>query len=141
MTWTTQAVVRTKASPEQVWALWTDVATWSRWDRDVEASQLDGPFVLGTRGVLTPRGGPKTRFVLTSVEPHVGFTNRSSLPLGTLDFIHTLRVEGGETVIEHRVEMKGPLTFLFRRLVGAGIARGLPGTVAQLARTAEGGAP
>jgi hypothetical protein len=137
MIWSTQATSRTKASRESVWKLWADVAGWSRWDDSVASSQLDGAFAVGTRGSLKPKGGPATTFVLTHVEPNVAFTNRSSLPLATLEFVHTLRVDRGETVIEHRVEMNGPLTFLFRRLIGANIARGLPAVVARLARVAE----
>jgi hypothetical protein len=141
MSWSTQATARTKARPEEVWELWANVATWSRWDDELASSQLEGAFAVGTRGSLKPKGGPTTSFVLTHVEPNVAFTNRSSLPLATLAFVHTLRVEGGETVIEHRVEMTGPLTFLFRRLIGANIARGLPAVVEQLARAAEERSP
>ncbi|MCA2979180.1 MAG: SRPBCC family protein [Myxococcaceae bacterium] len=138
MTWTTTAMARTKASPEQIWKLWESVADWSRWDESVESSRLDGAFVQGARGSLKPRGGPRATFALVSVEPRVAFTSRSSLPLTTLDIVHTLRVEGSETVIEHRVEMKGVLTFLFRRLIGESIARGLPMVVERLAQLAAG---
>ncbi|MBU6152980.1 MAG: SRPBCC family protein [Bdellovibrionales bacterium] len=136
--WSTRASAKTRARPEQVWKLWTDVQAWSQWDHEVEVSSLEGAFVVGAQGVLKPRGGPMTRFTLTRVEPPVAFSNRSSLPLATLDFVHTLRTEDGETVIEHQVTMRGPLTFLFSRLLGKNIARGLPTVVKNLARTAEG---
>lgn len=138
MTWSTVATARTKARPEDVWRLWTDVAGWRHWDDGVASSDLDGAFVAGARGWLKPTAGPATRFVLTQVEPHVAFTNRSTLPLATIDFIHTVQRDGHDTVIVHRVEMAGPLTFLFRRLIGASIARGLPAVVERLARVAEG---
>ena len=141
MMWSTAATARTRARPEQVWTLWMDVAHWRHWDDDVEWSRLDGAFEPGVRGALKPRNGPRTAFVLTHVEPSVAFTTRSTLPTVTLDVIHTMRVHGGDTMIEHRVEMRGPLTFLFRHLVGRSIARGLPATVARLARAAERGVP
>jgi hypothetical protein len=137
MTWTTSFSARTKARPEQIWKFWNDVSRWSEWDRDVASSRLDGPFREGTRGYLKPKGGPGTRFLLTSVEPPHAFTSRSYLPLCTLDFIHTLRVEDGHTVVDHRVELEGPLAFFFRRVVGAAIARGLPGAVERLVHMAE----
>lgn len=140
MSWSTQATARTRAHPDDVWRIWTDVAGWSRWDPEVESSRLDGPFVEGRRGVLKPRGGPETPFVLIEVDRSRGFSNRSRLPFASLTFIHTLREEAGETVIEHRVEMDGPLTFLFSRLLGAGLARSLPTAVERLARFAEGAA-
>ena len=46
-------------------------------------------------------------------------------------------VDDGETVIEHRVEMRGPMTFLFRHVIGANIEKGLSTAVARLARMAE----
>ena len=139
MHWSTRAITRTRARPEHVWTLWADVAEWKQWDAEVESSQLEGAFVVGGRGSLKPKGGPMSPFVLTHVEPLAAFTDRSSLPLFTLDFVHVMRVEGEETVIEHRIEMNGPLTFLFRRLIGANLERGLPGAVERLARLAEVG--
>jgi uncharacterized protein YndB with AHSA1/START domain len=137
MRWTTEFEVRCKASPAQVFKLWSDVTNWRRWDSEVEHSQLDGPFVVGSRGTLKPKGGPSTSFVLTAVERDVKFADRSFLPLATLDFTHTLRVEQGETVILRQVEMRGLLTFLFRRIIGSTIEKGLPGAVKWLARLAE----
>jgi len=139
ISWSTKATARAKASPEQIGKLWTDVSGWNRWDATVEWSRNEGDFAEGTKGSLKPKKGPMTQFVLTSVEPLKGFTNRTSLPLTALDFIHTLRVDGGETLIEHRVDMKDPLTFIFRRLIGTNIAPGLPSVVEQLARTNDRG--
>lgn len=113
------------------------MAGWNRWDQTVESSRLEGAFVEGAPGSLKPKGGPATRFVLTHVEPQAAFTNRSRLPLGSLEFVHTLRLEGDETVITHRVDMEGPLTFLFRIVIGENIARTLPAVVERLARAAE----
>lgn len=88
---------------------------------------------------IDPKGGPRTRFSLTEVTVHHSFTDRCRLPLATLDFIHVLTPAPGGTVITHRVVMNGPLTFIFRRLMGSGIERGLPIAVQSLARHAEVG--
>lgn len=138
MSWVTEASAVTAAAPEQVWALWVDVAGWSSWDQTVERAELDGPFEQGARGLLKPAGGPATRFTITELTPNRSFSNRASLPLGSLEFSHTLTPGADGTRIVHRVTMTGPLTFVFRRLVGAGIARGLPSVVESLARFAEG---
>jgi hypothetical protein len=139
MKWSTTAFARTNAPPERVWTFWTDVGNWKEWDELVVTSALDGAFDEGARGTLQPKGGPKSGFVLTRVQPWLAFTTRSSLPLTRLEFIHEMRVEGQQTIIEHRVEMSGALTFLFRRLVGRSIERGLPCAVEKLARMAEAG--
>lgn len=139
MEWSTEASAQTTATPERVWALWSDVEGWSRWDPDVVEASLDGRFSVGSSGVLKPKGGPRLRFSLTEVTVNHSFTDRCRLPLATLDFIHALTPASGGTVITHRVVMNGPLTFIFRRLMGSGIERGLPSAVESLARHAEVG--
>jgi Polyketide cyclase / dehydrase and lipid transport len=138
MTWQATASATTTAEPEQIWALWSDVSSWNGWDHEVVSSSLDGAFVLGTTGTLKPRGGPATRFVITDVRPMISFSDRSRLPLATIDFHHRLSVADGITTIEHSVVMNGPLTPVFRRLIGTKIAKGLPTAVAALAALAEG---
>jgi hypothetical protein len=65
------------------------------------------------------------------------FSSTSWLPLTRLDFVHTVEAVAEGTRITHRAEFSGPLAFIFRRLVGRGIAAGMPGAVATLARLAE----
>jgi Polyketide cyclase / dehydrase and lipid transport len=138
MTWQTTASATTTAEPARIWALWSNVSSWNSWDHEVVSTTLNGAFALGTTGTLKPRGGPTTRFVLTDVRPMVSFSDRSRLPLATLDFHHTLLVADGITTIEHSVFMNGPLTPVFRRIIGTKIAKGLPTAVAALAALAEG---
>jgi hypothetical protein len=138
MTWQTTASATTTAEPARIWALWSNVSSWNSWDHEVVSSTLNGAFALGTTGTRKPRGGPTTRFVLTDVRPMVSFSDRSRLPLATLDFHHTLLVADGITTIEHSVVMNGPLTPVFRRIIGTKIAKGLPIAVAAFAALAEG---
>ncbi len=137
MPWSAQFSLPTSAPPQSIWNLWKDVAAWTRWDHEVEKCALDGAFAVGTRGTLKPKGGPTTRFEIVELEALKRFTNRSLLPLCRLEFIHTLSTLGEQTVVEHRVQMNGPLTFLFRRLIGTSIEKGLPQTVFQLVAMAE----
>jgi Polyketide cyclase / dehydrase and lipid transport len=137
MTWQTTASATTTAGPEQIWALWSNVSSWNRWDHEVVSSTLNGAFAQGTTGTLKPRGGPTTRFVMTDVQPMVSFSDRSRLPLATLDFHHTLSTTGDVTTIKHSVVMTGPLTPLFCRIIGTKIAKGLPIAVSALAALAD----
>jgi hypothetical protein len=136
MTWTAKATSTSTATPAQVWAHWTDVENWHEWDHEVVSSSLKGPFEVGTSGALKSRGGPPVRFILTEVTPLVGFSNVSRLPLATVEFHHTVSADGEGSRIEHRVVMRGPMTFFFKRVIGTKIERGLPQTVASLARAA-----
>lgn len=135
--WSTEASAVTAATPENVWALYEQVSAWKSWDHEVESSQLDGPFQAGTAGVLKPKGGPTSKFLLTSVEPARRFSDVTRLPLARLSFEHTLTPIPGGTRIHHRVTIDGPLAFLFSRVIGRKIAAGLPHAVQSLAQAAQ----
>lgn len=142
-TWIHQSDFPTTASAAQVWQAWSTPATWPLWDDGLASVVLDGPFASGTCGRLTPKGGPAVRFTILTAEAPCGFHDRSYLPLTHLDFIHRYQPadgQGGMARIIHRVEMRGALTPLFRRVIGRDIARTLPDTLRTLARLAESGA-
>jgi hypothetical protein len=137
--WMTRFETHTTATPEQIWKIWSDVANWRTWDPEVESSRIDGAFQAGTRGVLKPKGGPSTKFVILEASPQSGFRDRSFLPLTHLDFNHEVRAEGGKTIVVHQAEMRGLLAPLFSRIIGRKIEKGMPEAVARLVRLAEGG--
>jgi hypothetical protein len=136
MQWTFAHTEHTPASPERIWALWSDVSGWPSWDSGVEHVTLEGPFAAGTKGVLKPRGGPKVRFALTEVQPPDGFADVAKLPLARMRFEHSAVREGDRTRVTHRVLISGPATPLFSRLIGRGIAKDLPAAVSALALAA-----
>jgi hypothetical protein len=51
--------VLVRAAPEVVFALYADVSGWAGWDPDVRSASIDGPFVTGAVGSLTPMKGPR----------------------------------------------------------------------------------
>jgi hypothetical protein len=61
----------TPATPEAIWRIWTDVPNWHRWDDGLKTVTLDGPFAIGTSGMLIPDKGPKSRFTITELVPGV----------------------------------------------------------------------
>ena len=75
--WTTEVSRKTTATKEQIWKLWADVPNWNVWDAEVETSELFGQFQTGTKGVLKPVGGPKTKFEMTECSNFKSFTDRS----------------------------------------------------------------
>ena len=129
--------VQSNATPHAVWSLWSDVSNWKSWDDEVEFSSLEGPFQIGTSGTIKPRGGPRTKFIILDIVTHRRFHDRSYLPFARLDFMHSIEVHGERVLVTHRVEMTGVLTFLFSRLIGNKIKKGLPHAVAKLIAMAE----
>ena len=138
MNWTTEHTERTAGDRAAVWALWSDVSTWPSWDDGVEDVRIDGPFTAGTRGRLKPKGGPAVKFELARAEDGSGFVDVTRLPLARMRFEHSLEdaPDGAGTLITHRVEITGPLTPLWSRVIGRGIERDLPSTLRSLAAQA-----
>jgi uncharacterized protein YndB with AHSA1/START domain len=137
MQWSTEHTERSQGSRRDVWALWSDVSTWPEWDAGVERVEIDGPFVAGSRGRLKPAGSPAVRFRVLRTDPERSFADESRLPFARMVFEHELAdADGGGTVITHRATIRGPLTPLWRRLIGRGLERELPETVRTLAARA-----
>jgi hypothetical protein len=135
--WTKKVTIKTKASQEQIWNLWADVENWNKWDKEVEYSELNGKFEVGTFGMIKPTKGPKSKFELISVEKLKGFTSRSFLPLTKMDFIHIMEEKNGELYITHGVEIKGLLTFLFSKVIGEKLVNELPKSMENLSKMAK----
>jgi uncharacterized protein YndB with AHSA1/START domain len=47
----------TTASPERVWALWSDPDNWNRWNTGIRSSQIDGPLTSGATGTMQTTSG------------------------------------------------------------------------------------
>lgn len=124
------------APRNRVFALYEDVASWPAWDSetmDVHLPSL-GP---GASGWLKPRQGPKAKIKVTEFTRDRSFTVESTLPFCRIQFGHDLIDEGNQTRVTHWVRFIGPLAPLFRQLIGSGMDRSLPDTLAGLKRASE----
>ena len=130
--------VSSSVRPAALFACWADMATWPEWNLDTEWVRLDGPFATGSTGVLKPKGGPKVGFSLTSVVPEREFVDVSRLVGARLAFAHYVdTLPDGRTSLRVVVTLAGPLSWLWNRILGKGIARSLgPDTKRLLARAA-----
>jgi hypothetical protein len=128
-----------EAKPEHIYKLYSDVAGWPKWDSEVEMSSISGAFEKGAEGTLKPKGGPQSKIQFIEVKPGLCFTVQSKLPLCIMTFEHELISKGISTTVIHRVTFTGFLSPLFGRLIGKGIQRTLPETMAGLKRAAEAG--
>ena len=135
--WTSEVCRKTTAPKEQIWKLWADVPNWNIWDKDVETSELFGDFKKGTKGILRPVNAPKTKFTMTECELLKSFTERTFLPLCRLDFVHIITEVPDGLEITHKIVITGPLTFIFSKLVGKNIEKGLPKAIEKLIEIAE----
>lgn len=129
--------VETTASPEAIWQIWQDVTNWNSWDHGIEFSTIDGPFKVGTRGTLKPKGGPLVHTILTQVEPFKAFADEASLPLTRIIVRHSLTESEGKIRVTHRIEMKGILSPVFAVLIGRNMKKNLPDEMLAMVKKAE----
>ncbi|GAA2689334.1 hypothetical protein [Actinoplanes palleronii] len=117
---------------------WADMATWPEWNLDTDWVRLDGPFQTGATGVLKPKGGPKTRFVVASLIPGREFVDVSLLAGARLTFHHLVGTAAdGRNTVTVRVTLEGPLAFFWNLVLGKDIAAGLAGDLARLEQAAR----
>lgn len=129
-----------QAPAERIFRIYQDVSAWHTWDPDTKRASLEGPFVVGSRGSLTPAKGNTVPMVLTEVEPNAGFTVECRIPLFRMVFAHELVPQAGATTVIHRVTFSGLLSFVLGRMLARQLNQGLPVTLASLKRLAESAA-
>jgi uncharacterized protein YndB with AHSA1/START domain len=135
--WEFEHSVQAPASRERVWALWTDVSGWPRWNPGVGRAELDGPVTEGATGTVRAVGGPTSTLKVLAIEPERRFVTETSERLMRLRFDQELaEAGGGQLRITHRVRMTGLATPLMRHTVGPRLKRTIPAALAALVELA-----
>ena len=130
--------VETKATPEQIWRLWADVARWPRWNADIERIELIGPFDAGSRILMTPIGAePVELRIAEAVEPEL-FVDEADMGEIVVRTIHRVRrIDPEHTEVTYRMEITGPAGDTLGPQVGPEISGDFPQTLAALVARAE----
>jgi Polyketide cyclase / dehydrase and lipid transport len=140
LAFTFQHAVETPASPQALWRLYSDVATWPTWDDAVERVTLDGPFEPGAVGTFKLSGQDPLEFRLLEVEPERGFMDETSIPGGIVRFRHRIEAfDDGRVRLTHAVEIEAPAPVAEQ--LGAKITAGVPETMIRLAELAQEATP
>jgi hypothetical protein len=105
----------TTVPADQVFARIADSERHPDWSHDLEWVRLDEPLREGARGMLKPKGGPKSRFVVTRLVPGSVFADTTSLPGARVTFHHEVQPTDGGTRIAVRVTLEGPFAWFWRR--------------------------
>jgi hypothetical protein len=109
----------------QIWQLMADVDNWKTWDDTVEKSKLNGPFEAGSTFLLRPKGGPNVNIKLVDVQPQKYFKDETRFPLAKMHGEHWYEETSKGLKITVTMTMRGPLSFLWNKLVMKGIVGGL----------------
>ena len=136
--WSANFKTETKdANSKQIWEVLTDINNWSAWDEEVEWTKLDGQSRLGAKFILKPKGGPKVNIEVTEYEPCTLHTDLSSLPLAKMEMRHTLKQVGDTCHLGIEVKIWGPLTFLWKKVIGETQVKGFADQTAKMIARAK----
>ena len=133
-----EASLETKATPVDVWMLWSDIDHWSEWNPDMIASHLNGPLGVGTTGMIHTRSGGKHDVVVTHFENGRSFELESgAMPGMKLGIRATVAPSGAGTRISQAFEPRGPLGGVGGALMGGTILKTFGEVLAGLKNRAE----
>lgn len=116
----------TTIKKERVWELWSDVNNRHLWDLDSEYCQTEGPFQAGTSFILKPQGGSRVKIEIIETTPYQSFTDRTRFFGAIMDGIHYMEQTKKGLKITTTIQISGPLSFLWRKLLVENIVRTLP---------------
>jgi uncharacterized protein YndB with AHSA1/START domain len=106
------------ASPESVWAVLTDGATWASWDSGVDA--VEGKVALGEKITIRSQAAPGRTFPVKVVifEAPARLQFAGGMPLGLFRGVRTYTLSSdasGGTAFQVREEYTGPLVGMIWR--------------------------
>jgi hypothetical protein len=133
--WQTEFSIEAAASPETIWALFRDVAGWTRWNAGIESITLEGPFAAGTGFVMKLPGEEALRSVLTEVRENECFVDETRVGDLVIAVAHRIeRLEPSRTRITYAVDARGEGA----AEIGPMIPADFPDVLAALVAAAEG---
>lgn len=139
--WQLEYTQHTTASPEVIWRWYLDHESAPSWDPLIGQIRPDGPMAVGNGGRNKPRSGPSVPYLYTEVTPARSYTEVSRVPGARMAFTHLLTSSPSGTTVTHGMQCEGPLTPLYRIVLGRSYRKGMPQALAGLLRLAEQGEP
>ena len=133
----TYSAITNETSAEALWDEQTDVNNWPAMGDDLEWTRLEGPAGTGKEFFLKPKGGPKVRLTIEQCSRPSVFADKSHLPLCKMVFTHTFSKTPQGVRIDLDLRMHGPLTFLWKKVIGQKQVEDFPAHVQALIAAAK----
>ena len=110
---------------ETLYRAMIDIARWPQWDLTLSETAHDGSLEVGSFFTIKPKGRPRLELEIVEASAPAAFVTLARLPLGRIRMRHdfTPQASGGSTV-GLRIEVVGPLAWLWDRLVARKLAAG-----------------
>lgn len=113
-------------TPEQVWQAWSDVSRYCDWHDDLDYCQLQGEFVVGNFFRLKPKGAPTFKVHITELQPYHLFVDETRFLGATMMDKHICEAMPDGVTLTSVIEVTGPLTPLWAKLVAKNVAASVP---------------
>lgn len=134
--WQCEYSIETKASPDEVWALFIDVPGWVNWIEGLDRIEIDGPFEKGATLIMTPSGQGPVPTRLVEVRRNESFIDESKMGETVIRVIHRIESIGRDrTRVTYSPQVTGPSA----EEIGKAISAGFPDVLKALAALAESG--
>jgi hypothetical protein len=127
---------RCSASPEAIWAVWTNPDIWP--GGVIASAKIDGDFGIGARITVRVKGYTPLTSEVTRIEAPRVWTGVAKNPGLTMTIDHEIEPADTGTVITERATMSGPLAGIAAGLLGNRLAKAFTATTTRTARLAEG---
>ena len=129
--WTrSYSVVTKEVTKEQMWKLWSDVNSWTTWDKSLELASMNGKFEAGNFYNFQPKGGPKMKIKIYETNENHKFIDLTSFPLAKMYGEHTFEETPEGLRVTTTMRVVGLLGFLWRKIVAQKIVDDLPKDIA-----------
>ena len=129
--------LETSASPETIWAIWTDVPNWKDWDTGLKDASVKDNFDIGVKGQIISLENRKSKFKVVEFVKGQSYTYKTKLPLGSLYVKRYLTKENGKTIFTHEVWFKGLTGGFFAKSFGEKFRKMLPDVLNNIKNIAE----
>jgi hypothetical protein len=126
--WETTSKLETEVSTTAVWEkAYADAAAWPKWNAEIKRASLDGALTLGAKAKIVFRTGLRLRFEVVELEQNRLFTDESRLPGARVGHRHLIEpTASGGSKLTNTIYIAGPLSPLWRRILGPAATRTLP---------------
>lgn len=137
--WSVDSHIDLDASPAEVWRLYEDPLTWSRWGHSTSAAVADGPLAEGATVSVKPTRGPTQRVHVVTFEPERRLVTELTMPGARMKFAYEIEARAEGCRVRHSVTMDGPLSGILGTFMRDRNKRKLAEEIANLAREVEPG--
>lgn len=125
--WETTSTLEADVAPTAVWErAYANAEAWPKWNTEIKRASLDGPLALDAKAKIVFGTGLRLRFRVVEFEQGRLFTDESRLPGARMGHRHLIELTENGCRLTNTIYIEGPLTQLWRRIMGPAAARALP---------------